>query len=104
MASKIHCNDEVIVITGKDKGKRGRVLKKLNNKKVIVKGIMLFKRYKKSKSNIKQINNIIEKESAIDISNIAIYNNNNSKSDKIYFDFKNGKKKRLFKSNNEILN
>lgn len=103
MASKIRLNDEVIVITGKDKGKRGKVKQVLNNGKVVVEGINMVKKHQKPNPNLNQPGGIIEKEAALDVSNVAIYNHTTGKADRVGFKFEDEKKVRFFKSNNEIV-
>lgn len=101
---KIKCNDEVIVITGKDKGKRGTVSRLVGDTKVIVSGINIVKRHTKPNPNAGQAGGIVEKEAAIDISNIAIFNSATSKADRVGFVVQDdGKKKRVFKSNQQVI-
>lgn len=100
MKNKIHKNDEVIVLTGKDKGKIGKVKKIIPSiRKAIVEKINLVKKHQKPLPDINQPSGIFEKESKIDISNIAIFNPETKKADRIGFKFKKGKKIRFFKSN-----
>lgn len=92
MAAKIRRNDEVIVLVGKDKGKKGKVTKVLETGKVIVEGINLVKKHQKPVPALGQQGGIVEKEAAIDASNIAIYNEATGKADRIGFRFEEGKK------------
>ncbi|MDT8427588.1 MAG: 50S ribosomal protein L24 [Pseudomonadales bacterium] len=99
---KIKCNDEVIVIAGKDKGKRGTVSRLVGENRLIVSGINIVKRHTKPNPNIGQAGGIVEKEAAIDVSNVAIFNPQSSKADRVGFKIlEDGKKKRIFKSNNQ---
>ena len=98
---KIKCNDEVIVITGKDKGKRGTVSRLIGDDKVVVAGVNMVKRHTKPNPNAGQPGGIIEKEAAISISNIAIFNPESSKADRVGFKVEDGKKARVFKSTNK---
>ncbi len=98
---KIKCNDEVIVTTGKDKGKRGTVSRLVGDDKVVVAGVNMVKRHTKPNPNAGQPGGIIEKEAAISISNIAIFNPESSKADRVGFRIENGKKTRVFKSTNK---
>ncbi len=98
---KIKCNDEVIVTTGKDKGKRGTVSRLVDDDKVVVAGVNMVKRHTKPNPNAGQPGGIIEKEAAISISNIAIFNPESSKADRVGFKVENGKKTRVFKSTNK---
>lgn len=103
MASKIRRDDEVIVLTGKDKGKRGKVKSVLSTGKVIVEGINLVKKHQKPVPELQQEGGIVEKEAAMNISNVAIYNAKTGKADRVGFRIENGKKFRFFKSNNELV-
>jgi large subunit ribosomal protein L24 len=101
---KIKCNDEVIVIAGKDKGKRGTVSRLVGDDKVIVAGVNVVKRHTKPNPNAGQAGGIIEKEAAIAISNIAIFNPESSKADRVGFRIEeDGKKSRIFKSTNKAI-
>ena len=101
MAAKIRRDDEVIVLTGKDKGKRGKVKNVLSSGKVIVEGINLVKKHQKPALN--QPGGIVEKEAAIQVSNVAIFNAATGKADRVGFRFEDGKKVRFFKSNSETI-
>ncbi|WWO97776.1 MAG: 50S ribosomal protein L24 [Candidatus Dasytiphilus stammeri] len=106
MAAKIRYNDQVIIITGKDKGKRGKVKKIFYNDKnckIIVEGVNLIKKHQKAVPAINRSGGIISTEAAVHISNVAIYNVSRDKADRIGFIFKDGKKLRILKSNNQIL-
>lgn len=100
---KIKCNDEVIVTTGKDKGKRGTVSRLVGDDKVVVSGINIVKRHTKPNPNAGQAGGIIEKEAAINISNVAIFNLESSKADRVGFKVEDGKKTRIFKSSNKAI-
>ncbi|MGB4247270.1 MAG: 50S ribosomal protein L24 [Pseudohongiellaceae bacterium] len=100
---KIKSNDEVIVTTGKDKGKRGTVSRFVGEDKVIVTGVNIVKRHTKPNPNAGQAGGIIEKEAAISISNIAIFNPESSKADRVGFKIEDGKKTRIFKSTNKAI-
>ncbi|QDP02485.1 50S ribosomal protein L24 [Thalassotalea sp. PS06] len=104
MASKIHQNDEVVILAGKDKGKSGKVTKVLPAEgKVFVEGINLVKKHQKAVPQLEQAGGIITKEAAIDVSNVAIKNPATGKADRVGFRFEDGKKVRFFKSNNELV-
>jgi large subunit ribosomal protein L24 len=100
---KIKCNDEVIVIAGKDKGKRGTVSRLVGESKVVVAGVNLVKRHTKPNPNAGQSGGIIEREAAIDISNIAIFNPESSKADRVGFKIEEGNKTRIYKSTNKAI-
>ena len=101
--NKIKSEDEVIVIAGKDKGKRGKVQRLLDNGKVIVSGINMMKRHTRPNPQAGVAGGIVEKEAAIQISNVAIYNAATSKADSVGFRVEDGKKVRFYKSNNELV-
>lgn len=104
MAAKIRRNDEVIVITGKDKNKTGKVLKVLTREnKVLVEGINVHKKHQKANPQLNIEGGIVDKEAPIAVSNVAIYNPATKKADKVGFRFEDGKKVRFFKSTNEII-
>ena len=100
---KIKTNDEVIVITGKDKGKRGTVSRLVGDRKVIVSGINIVKRHTKPNPNAGIAGGIVEKEAPLDISNVAIFNPETGKADRVGFLIEEGKKSRVFKSTNKVI-
>lgn len=98
---KIKRDDDVIVIAGKDKGKRGAVQKILEDR-VIVSGVNMVKRHTKGNPQMGQPGGIIEKEASIHISNVAIYNSAAGKADRVGIKIlEDGKKVRVFKSSGE---
>ncbi|GAB6262648.1 50S ribosomal protein L24 [Photobacterium sp. R1] len=103
MAAKIRRNDEVIVLAGKDKGKKGKVTKVLTTGKIVVEGINLVKKHQKPVPAMGIQGGIVEKEAAIDASNVAIFNAATGKADRVGFRFEDGKKVRFFKSNSETI-
>jgi large subunit ribosomal protein L24 len=102
MANKIRRDDEVVVLAGKDKGKTGKVNKVLDGK-VIVDGVNMVKKHQKPVPALQQPGGIVEKEAAIDTSNVAILNPKTGKADRVGFRVEDGKKVRFFKSNNELI-
>jgi large subunit ribosomal protein L24 len=101
---KIKQGDEVIVRTGKDKGKSGRVSKVLKDNKVLVEGINQVKKNQKPNPNAGVSGGIIVKDMPINISNVGLYNPETKKADRVGFKFlENGKKVRYFKSTNEVV-
>ncbi|MBI1195960.1 MAG: 50S ribosomal protein L24 [Gammaproteobacteria bacterium] len=101
---KFRKNDDVIVTTGRDKGKRGNIVRVLDNDKVIVENVAMVKRHTKPNPNRGVSGGIVEKESAIHVSNIAHFNPVTKKADRVGFRvLEDGKKVRYFKSNNEVL-
>jgi len=103
--SKIKKGDNVVVITGRDKGKRGDVARIVSDTHVIVNGINTVRRHTKPNPMKNQPGGIIAKEAPIHISNIAIWNPVTQKPDRIGFRLmQDGRKLRFFKSNGEQIN
>ena len=100
---KIKRNDEVIVLTGKDKGKRGRIQAVIDDTRVIVSGINIVKKHQKPNPQLNVAGGIIEKEAPLHISNVAIYNAESGKADRVGFKVEGGKKQRIFKSNGAVI-
>ncbi|MFT6968160.1 MAG: large subunit ribosomal protein L24 [Cellvibrionaceae bacterium] len=97
---KIKCDDEVIVIAGRDKGKRGKVVKVMQDNRLIVAGVQMIKKHQKPNPQAGVPGGIIEKEAPIQVSNVAIYNSETDKADRVGFKvLEDGKKERIFKSN-----
>lgn len=95
---KIRRNDEIIVIAGKDKGKRGKVQKVLADGRVLVTGVNIVKKHAKPNPMLGVQGGIVEKEAPIQASNVAIFNTETGKADRVGFKFEDGKKIRVFKS------
>ncbi|MDM7322513.1 MAG: 50S ribosomal protein L24 [Gammaproteobacteria bacterium] len=101
---KIRKGDEVIVITGKDKGRRGTVLKVGADNRIVVQGINLVKKHQKPNPMAGIPGGIIEKEMPIDISNVMLFNPATQKGDRVGFrTLDDGRKVRFFKSNGEVV-
>ncbi|WP_411728686.1 50S ribosomal protein L24 [Methyloglobulus sp.] len=101
---KIRKDDDVVVRTGKDKGKSGRVTQVLKDNKIMVEGINQAKKNQKPNPNAGVTGGIIVKDMPINISNVGLYNPTTKKADRIGFRFlENGRKVRYFKSTNEIV-
>ncbi|WML89764.1 50S ribosomal protein L24 [Thiothrix lacustris] len=100
---KIRSNDEVVVITGKDKGRRGKVMQVLVEEgKVLVQGVNRVKKHVKPNPNAGVQGGIIEKEMPLDNSNVMLVNPATGKGDRVGFKLlDDGKKIRVFKSNGE---
>lgn len=101
---KIKRDDEVIVIAGKDKGKRGTIKRVLNNDRYVVSGVNMIKRHTRPNPYTNQAGGIIEREAPIHVSNVAIFNKETGKADRVGFKvLDDGSKVRIFKSTqNEI--
>lgn len=102
--NKIRKGDEVILNTGKDKGKRGTVLRLLCSGQVLVEGVNKAKKHAKP-NPMKGINGgIIDKEMPVDISNVALFNSATQKGDRVGFKtLEDGRKVRVFKSSGEVI-
>ena len=102
--NKIRKGDQVVVTTGKDKGKRGTVLRVLPTSKVVVEGINRVKKNQKPNPMKGLTGGIVEKEMALHVSNVAIFNSASSKADRVGFRvLEDGRKVRFFKSNGEVV-
>jgi large subunit ribosomal protein L24 len=102
---KIKRGDNVVVIAGKDKGKRGDVAKYVDDTHVIVNGVNTVRRHTKPNPMKNQPGGIVSKEAPIHISNVAIWNPVTQKPDRIGFRLMpDGRKLRFFKSNGEQIN
>lgn len=100
---RIKKGDDVVITTGKDKGKRGSVIQLLNNSYVIVTNLNMVKCHKKAGAN-NESGGIINKEMPIHISNVALFNRQTNKVDRIGFKIlEDGRKIRMFKSTNEAI-
>ncbi len=101
---KIKRDDEVIVIAGRDKGKRGTVRKVLNDGRLIVSGVQMIKKHQKPNPQLGVAGGIVEKEAAIQASNVAIFNRNTQKADRVGFKvLEDGTKIRVFKSSGDAV-
>lgn len=99
---KIKRDDEVIVIAGKDKGKRGKVRKVMDDSRLIVGGINMIKKHVRPNPQTNEQGGIQEREAPIQVSNVAIYNSDADKADRVGFKvLEDGKKVRVFKSSGE---
>ena len=97
--TNLRAGDEVVVIAGKDLGKKGTIQKisKFNNKAVIT-GINMIKKHTKPNPQLGETGGIVEKEAAIHLSNIAIWNPKKKKADRISFQMDGDKKLRVYSS------
>ena len=101
---KFRIGDDVLVRTGKDKGKTGRITKVLKDDKVLIEGINQVKKNQRPNPNAGIAGGIIVKDMPINISNIGLYNPQTKKADRVGFKFlEDGKKVRYFKSTNEVV-
>jgi len=101
---KLKSGDEVIVITGKDKGKTGKIVRVIDNEKDVVENLNLAKRHTKGNPMKNTPGGIVEKEMPIHISNVALFNPLTNKADRVGIKtLEDGKKVRFFKSNQEVV-
>ena len=101
---KLKQGDEVAVLNGKDKGRRGTVLEILDNNKVLVEGINVVKKHTKANPNAGVEGGIIDKTMPIDISNVMIWNPEKNRADRVGFKIdKDGKKARIFRSTGAVV-
>lgn len=101
--AKIKRDDEVIVITGKDKGKRGKVLSLLEDR-VVVSGINMVKKHVKANPSRGTQGGIVEQEASLHISNVALFNAATQKADRVgYKRLEDGAKVRVFKSSGDVV-
>ena len=102
---KIRKGDDVIVTTGKDKGKRGTVLRRVDDEHVLVEGVNRAKKHVKPNPVKGVAGGIIDKDMPIHISNVALFNSATKKADRVGFKLlDDGRKVRVFKSNGELVN
>ena len=101
---RIKQGDEVVVIAGKDKGRRGNVAKVFPNGRLVVEGVNLARKHTKPNPQAGVAGGIVEKEKALDPSNVMVYNPATSKGDRIGVrTLADGRKVRFFKSNGEVV-
>jgi large subunit ribosomal protein L24 len=100
---KIKRDDEVIILAGKDKGKRGKVRQVLDNNKLIVSGVNMIKKHTKPNPQAGVAGGIVEKEAPIQGSNVAIFNPASSKADRVGIKVDGDRKLRIFKSSGEAI-
>jgi large subunit ribosomal protein L24 len=103
MATKIRKGDDVIVLAGKDKGKRGTVLRVADDR-VIVENVNLARKHVKPNPNRGEQGGIVDKEMPLHVSNVALYNPASDKGDRVGFKtLDDGRKVRVFKSTGEVV-
>ena len=101
--NKIRKGDEVIVRTGKDKGRRGTVLEVFADDRVLVEGVNLAKKHIKPNPNIGEMGGIKDKAMPMDISNVLVFNPKSKKGERVGFRVeKDGSKVRVFKSGEKV--
>jgi len=101
---KIRKGDEVVVVTGKDKGRRGTVLRRVGEEHVLVEGVNRAKKHVKPNPIKGQAGGIVDKDMPIHLSNVALFNPATKKADRVGFKMlDDGRKVRVFKSNGELV-
>ena len=102
---KIRKGDEVVVITGKDKGKRGTVVRRVDDEHLVVEGVNRAKKHVKPNPMKGVAGGIVDKDMPIHISNVALFNPATKTADRVGFkSLDDGRKVRVFKSNGELVN
>lgn len=102
--NRIKKGDDVIVIAGKDKGRRGTVLRVFTNGRVLVENVNMVKKHTRPNPNKGEPGGIVEKEASIEASNVMLYNPRSKKGDRVgYKQLDDGRKVRYFKSDNEVV-
>ena len=101
---RLRKGDDVIVVAGKDKGRRGTVVRVLDNGRVLVEGINMVKKHRKPNPNRGETGGIMEIEAAIHVSNVQPLNSTTNKPDRVGFKIlEDGRKVRYFKSTGEVV-
>jgi large subunit ribosomal protein L24 len=102
--NKIRKGDEVVVITGKDKGRRGTVLRVFDDQRVLVEGANISKKHQKPNPNMGIQGGIVDREMPIDISNVMVFNPKTKQGDRIGIRVnEDGSKERIFRSSGETV-
>ena len=101
---KIRKGDQVVVIAGKDKGKRGAVARRVDADHVVVEGVNRAKKHVKPNPVKGVVGGVVDKDMPLHISNVSLYNPATQKADRVGFKvLEDGTKVRVFKSNGEVV-
>jgi len=101
---KIRKGDEIVVIAGKDKGKRGTILTRVDSEHVVVEGVNRAKKHVKPKPVKGVVGGVIDKDMPLHVSNVSLYNPATKKADRVGFKLlDDGTKVRVFKSSGEVV-
>lgn len=101
---KIRKGDEVVVIAGKDKGKRGTIVSRVDAEHVVVEGVNRAKKHVKPNPVKGVVGGVVDKDMPLHVSNVSLYNPATQKADRVGFkQLEDGKKVRVFKSNGEVV-
>ena len=95
---KIKKDDEVVVIAGRDKGRRGEVMQVMKDGRLLIGGVNMVKKHTRANPNAGERGGIVDKEAPIQVSNVAIWNHDEERADRVGFKLEEGKKVRVFKS------
>ncbi|KON81934.1 50S ribosomal protein L24 [Azoarcus sp. PA01] len=102
--NKIRKGDEVVVLTGKDRGRRGVVLSRVDDERLVVEGVNRVKKHVRPNPLKGEVGGIVEKEMPLHISNVALFNPAAQKGDRVGIRvLEDGRKVRFFKSNGELV-
>ena len=101
---KIRKGDEVIGIAGKDKGKRGTIVRRVDSERVVVEGVNRVKKHVKPNPVKGVVGGVVDKDMPLHVSNVSLYNPATKKADRVGFKLlEDGKKVRVFKSSGEVV-
>jgi large subunit ribosomal protein L24 len=102
---KIKKNDEIVVLTGRDKGRRGEVTRVMKDgERLMVAGINMVKKHVRANPNAGERGGIVDQEAPIKVSNVAIWNDEDDRADRVGFKTEeDGKKVRIFKSSGKVI-
>jgi large subunit ribosomal protein L24 len=101
---KIRSGDDVVVLTGKDKGKRGRVVRVIDDERVVVENVNMVKKHMKPNPMRNEPGGIVDKEMPLHLSNVGLYNPASGKPDRVGFKtLEDGRKVRYYKSDGEVV-
>lgn len=101
--NKLKKGDEIIVLAGKDKGQRGAI-SQITDDRVLVDGVNVAKKHQKPNPNLGIAGGIVDKDMPIHISNVAIFNSESAKADRVGFkQLDDGRKVRVYKSTGEVI-
>jgi large subunit ribosomal protein L24 len=101
---RIRKGDQVIVTTGRDKGRQGTVIRALDDNRVVIENVNMVKKHQKPNPQMGNQGGIVQKEASVHLSNVALYNPATKKADRVAFKtLDDGRKVRVFKSNGEVV-
>lgn len=102
--NKIRKGDEVIVRSGKDKGRRGTILQVYGDGRVLVEGVNVAKKHVKPNPNVGEPGGIVDREMPMDVSNVMVYNPKTKKGERVGFEVnKDGNKVRVFRQSGDVV-